>query len=379
MDFKRRHTYEKFGTWIYYSTSRFNDKGNLMAFLAAAAPVISAGAGLIGALTNKNQGAGYQAQAAPIQTPFTSQQITDQYGGANSALQNQQAFLQQLQNQGGLQNQQQAFQMAQQQALGQGPNPALAQLAQATQANTANQAALMAGQRGAAGNVGLMARQAAMQGGANQQNAAGQAATLQAQQQLAGQQQMANIAGQQVANTMQGQAQNIQGTQGLLGNMTQGMGQQNQAQVNMQSNMNNANAQIAGLNQQAQTKLVGGALGAIGPAANVLGGMFGKSSTPALGNSGSAVGSQQMTMAHGGQVQAGPQSHVGKHLHNMKSGGHVPGHASIAGDSPKNDTVKAILSPGEVVIPRSIMQSKNPAQEAAKFVQAVMAKQGMRK
>lgn len=42
---------------------------------------------------------------------------------------------------------------------------------------------------------------------------------------------------------------------------------------------------------------------------------------------------------------------------NMKSGGQVPGHAQVPSDSPKNDTVHAQLSPGEVVIPRSMVQS----------------------
>lgn len=49
-------------------------------------------------------------------------------------------------------------------------------------------------------------------------------------------------------------------------------------------------------------------------------------------------------------------------------GGKVPGKAKVPGDSPKNDTVKTMLSPGEVVIPRSVMNSKDPAAEAAKFV-----------
>lgn len=37
----------------------------------------------------------------------------------------------------------------------------------------------------------------------------------------------------------------------------------------------------------------------------------------------------------------------------MKHGGKVPGKAKVAGDSPKNDTVDAKLSPGELVVPRS--------------------------
>lgn len=57
----------------------------------------------------------------------------------------------------------------------------------------------------------------------------------------------------------------------------------------------------------------------------------------------------------------------------------VPGKAKVKGDSYANDTVKAQLSPGEVVLPRSVMQSKDPVQAAAAFVQALVAKQNMRK
>lgn len=62
----------------------------------------------------------------------------------------------------------------------------------------------------------------------------------------------------------------------------------------------------------------------------------------------------------------------------MSKGGavEVPGKAKVSGDSTKNDTVKALLSPGEVVIPRSIMNSKDPAAAAAKFVAAIAARNG---
>jgi hypothetical protein len=42
----------------------------------------------------------------------------------------------------------------------------------------------------------------------------------------------------------------------------------------------------------------------------------------------------------------------------FKSGtGRVPGQASVSGDDPRNDTVKAMLSPGEEVVPRSIAKT----------------------
>jgi len=50
------------------------------------------------------------------------------------------------------------------------------------------------------------------------------------------------------------------------------------------------------------------------------------------------------------------------------TGGMVPGRATVVGDSKANDTVPALLSPGEAVIPRSLM--KNPA--VAKLIAGIL-------
>ena len=63
----------------------------------------------------------------------------------------------------------------------------------------------------------------------------------------------------------------------------------------------------------------------------------------------------QFAYAHGGVVTPSGVEH------SYKDGGHVPGKANVPGDSPKNDTVKAVLSPGEIVIPRSHAISKDLA------------------
>lgn len=236
--------------------------------------------GFIGSMFDQTKGAGFQAGQAPIQTPTTVGQANTAYDQTQQGLQQQQAFLQALQGQNGIQNQSNVFN--QQQGLanqlqgvasGTGPNPALAQLNQTTGQNTANQAALMAGQRGASSNPGLIARQAAMQGGANQQNAVGQGATLAAQQQLAGmnalagqQAQLANTAGTQVGQQSGALNNYNQFAQGQQANLLNSIGQQNNAQVGMQSNINSANAGIAGINAQGGQGLLGGVLGGAGSA-----------------------------------------------------------------------------------------------------------------
>lgn len=516
--------------------------------------------GFVGSLFSDDNGSGFHATPAQINNPTNANQISTAYDQTQTGLQQQQAFIDALKAQNGIQNQsnalgqQSALQQqlagqngvanqsqalsaqqqlaqalagqggvgnqssvfAQQQGLagqfqdlanGTGPNPAQAQLAQATAANTANQAALMASQRGASANVGLIGRQAAMQGANTQQQAAGQAATLGAQQQIAGMQglaqqqqalgqtaqaQIANQAAQQGAvaglssqQIAQQQAANnalaAQATQqvGQQGTATQGynqaaQGQQqnllgaqanyNHEQVLNQSNVNNANAGIAQGNQKFQADTVGGVVQGAGTAAMMLAeggevpslgvstalapaaygsdyagnsniGRFLNTPSAPLVSASSTEGAAPMNpnaseASKGGQmlgkglVTGGSKLFSGSGAPMMPSGSTgvnapafgasapggagalaapglgvpfakggpvdgeklakdkktVPGKAKVKGNSYANDTVKAVLSPGEVVLPLSVMQSANPAQEAARFVQAVLAKkQGMKR
>lgn len=50
----------------------------------------------------------------------------------------------------------------------------------------------------------------------------------------------------------------------------------------------------------------------------------------------------------------------------MKLGGHISGKAKVEGDSEENDTVPAMLSPGELVIPRSVPKDGAHMEEFAK-------------
>ncbi len=364
-------------------------------------------------------GGASSGQEFQAKNPFSSEQQQEAIKHTQNAMQQQNQLVQALQAQGGLQNQSNVFNAMQgtsgaleAAARGEGPNPAQAQLAQATGANTANQAALMAGQRGAGANAGLLARQASMQGAANQQNAAGQAATMGAQQQIAARQQlqqqqqmMGGLASQQAGQLQQGVQSQNQFAQGNQGQM-----------LGAQANANSTNASIAQGNAQRQGGAMSGLIGGIGTAlAGPVGGMIGNlfsgggGTTPAPTASQPSAGNRNTmmpAMAHGGQVQdafendggasrintgwgkvimkanggviessGGPQSHHGKYLA-MQGGGAVPGQAQVSGDSFKNDTVHALLSPGEVVIPKHIMEAKDAAKRAGAFVAAIIAKNG---
>lgn len=319
------------------------------------------------------KGGNFKAKSADLIKPFTQDMVTQQYQAGQDNIGQQQQFLQQLQGQNALgaqtniMGQQQGLaDQLQQQALGAGPNPALAQLNQATGQNVAAQTAMMAGQRGASSNAGLLARQAAMTGGNLQQQAVGQGATMQANQQLAAQQALMQQQ-QSMQQAATNQASALQGQYGQLGNQVMqqqantygGLANQNSAVAGNQANMNSVNGSIQAGNQAFQQKLIGGAfqgassmMGA--PAGMADGGMVG-------GNTPAPRASKANSMA----------------CEYFKQGGMVPGQPEVKGDDSKNDTVPAMLSPGEIVIPRTIV-SKGP-DAAAKFVQAVLAKQGMSK
>lgn len=246
------------------------------------------------------------------------------------------------------------------QSQGQGPNPAQAALNQNTGNNIAAQAALMASQRGASANPGQIARMAAQQGAATQQNAVGQGATLQAQQELAAQQALQQ---QQAAMANQAlQGENIQQT---------GQAAQNNAINAGVNGANQLNAQANAANASASSGLLGGLLSAGGAAlAGPLGGMltgglkslFSPAASP-IGGSNVSDYTSIMSKADGGEI---PRTSFSRHLLN---GGKVDGDAKVDGDNLKNDTVPTMLSPGEVVLPRSVTQSPDAVERAAKFVE----------
>ncbi len=215
----------------------------------------------------------YQAGAANIQQGTNTGQLQNAYEGAQSAIGQQQGLVGQLQPgvAQGLGAQQALSGQLGQQALGLGPNPAQAALNQETGRNVANQAALMAGQRGAAGNVGLIAKQAAQQGAGLQQQAVGQGATLQAQQQLAAQQAQGNLAAQQIAQGASG-IQGLSNAQQNEQNILQGANTSaNNAAVTQQGNINQVNAGTARGNQGIAGQVLGGLASGASAALGVLG------------------------------------------------------------------------------------------------------------
>lgn len=112
------------------------------------------------------------------------------------------------------------------------------------------------------------------------------------------------------------------------------------------SGVSNNQANMALQNQQGQAAMIGAGIGAAG---------------------------KMMAAAHGGVIEK-PKEYTcyadGGMAHNhavcMKLGGHVNGKAKVDGDSETNDTVPAMLSPGELVIPRSVPKDGEHMEKFAK-------------
>jgi len=317
-----------------------------------------------------NNNANYTAQG------LSPDQLNAAYGLTNNAISQQQGLANQLGAQGaqGMNAQTQLGQALLAQSQGQGPNPAAAQLNNTTGQNIAAQGALMAGQRGAGANVGLMARQAANQGAATQQNAVGQNAVLQAQQQLAAQGQLQNLAANQINQQS-----------GAVGNLNQ-YSLANQGQLTgLQANQNSTNEAMASTNANNSSKGIGGLFGGIAGAAmgsGLLGSGLQNMVTPQPKYDGGEIESdpyQAMHKVYHGhhfEHKESPKLAKVPKIDRFKEGGKVPGKPKVDHNDPKNDTVKAVLSPGEIVIPLDVMNSEDPAGNAAKFVAAILAKKG---
>lgn len=299
-------------------------------------------------------GGGEGGTGIEFQQAYSPEQMAQAYQQTQASMQQQQDLINAIKAQQGLANQSQIYGQLQDVIAGRGPNPAQAMLAQATGQNVAQQAALMAGQRGAGANVGLMARQASRAGADVQQQAAQQAALLQAQQSLGALGQAQNLATQQAQ-------QQIGTTEALMRGR---LGQQQGIGESM-SALNQARAGIAQQRAGAFGNILGGAAQGAATALMLKDGGLIPTSTSAQSPK-SSVGRFMSNYAQGGDV--GSQ---------LKAGGHVPGKASVKGDSLKNDTVHAMLSPGEIVIPRSIAMGKDAPRKSADFVAAVLAKKGI--
>lgn len=110
---------------------------------------------------------------------------------------------------------------------------------------------------------------------------------------------------------------------------------------------------------------------------NAVGKLFGMGMMSGGGGGGSGAGGGSGGSSSGGGAAASGFSNGGPVLNGEKyAKGRkvVPGRAKVKGDSPENDTVNAKLSPGEGIIPRSVMNSEDPVGDGSEFIKDMVAK-----
>lgn len=208
---------------------------------------------------------------------------------------------------------------------GQGVSPAELQLREAAERNQAMIAGALAAQRGV--NPALAARQIAM-GGAQQQQATNQqAAILRAQEQNAAQALLGQTLGQQRGQDSQ-----------MFGLGSGGLASQNAL-----------NAGVASGNQQAEIQQRR---------------IQAEQERAASENRNALAGSTASGAAGAIPIVAG-----------LAGGGVVPGAAPMPGDHPANDTQPIMASPGEIVVPRSVVQSGDPGL-IQRYIAAILAQMG---
>lgn len=195
-----------------------------------------------------------------------------------------------------------------------------------------------------------------------------------------------------VANNMSAQGSNIANAQGV--NAANTTANQNNAYYNAglpQQQFNDelqkasgaagVNTQQANAAQQTQQGIMSGlgaGLGAAGkigagalmggPAGAALAGSTAISSGAGSTPTGANANKSNYGLANGGVVCYARGGVAMPHDHSicMKMGGHVSGQAQVPGDSEQNDTVPAMLSPGELVIPRSVPKDGPHMEEFAR-------------
>ena len=272
--------------------------------------------------------------------------------------------------------------------------------------------------QGASNNAATQGMQAAAEAAANRQSALSNMANIGAglegsdyamAQNKAAAQNAINATNQSAinaANTGNVQNQITTGTTNLANaqtvNAANAAAQQNQAYYNaglpqqLFNNELNKAGGIAGVSQaqagaaqnaQNQGNAATGSL--LGAAGTVIGGMYGGPAGAAIGNklgtslvnntsssapigngnttpTGQNAQASQYGLAKGGYVCYADGGIAHDHAICMKLGGHVGGKAKVDGDSEVNDTVPAMLSPGELVIPRSVPKTGPEMEKFAK-------------
>jgi len=224
------------------------------------------------------------------------------------------------------------------QAEGRTPSLAALQYASALEQSQAAAASQLASARGmspAAAQRLLLTQQAGARAAA-----AGKSAELRLAEQQAAQANLGTLLGQQRQQTLLGSQ--------VAGGLGAQAGQLGLSQQQMEQQRLLAEQELRMRQQQNTERGIATAVG------TVAGGLIGSMGGPAGAVAGAKAG-----------AEAGSK---------FAKGGEIKGRAKFDGDTRSNDTVPAMLSPGEIVLPRSVAQAEDAPQKAEKFVEAIKSR-----
>lgn len=246
------------------------------------------------------------------------------------------------------------------QAEGRAPSLAAMQYAQALEQSQAAAASQIASARGlspAQAQRLMLTQQAGARAGA-----ASQSAQLRLQEQMAAQAALGNLLGQRRQQELLGGqlAAGLYGTAGGLG-MQQSLAQAQLDQRSKELLQQAAAAERAG-NAQLASALIGAAGAGLGVGIKA-------STDKSVAQMGLEAEKYKAQAAQAQAAAAAPAAPM--QARGGLAGHQVPGKAKYKGDTRSNDTVPALLSPGEIVLPRSVAQDEDAPDKAKKFVAAI--------
>jgi hypothetical protein len=240
------------------------------------------------------------------------------------------------------------------QAEGRTPSLAAMQYARALEQSQAAAASQLASARGLSP---AMAQQLLMtqQAGARQA-AAGKSAELRLQEQQMAQANLGTLLGQRRQGSLIGGQ--------VAGGLGQQAGQLGLSQQQMEQQRLLAEQELRMRQQQNTERGIATGVGTVGGA--LIGGFLGGPAGAVAGASlGSRIGSGSGGAASKSELDA---------LTLKAKGGEIKGRSKFNGDTRTNDTVPALLSPGEIVLPRSVAQSEDAPEKSKKFVEAIKSR-----
>lgn len=180
---------------------------------------------------------------------------------------------------------------------------------------------------------------------------AGQANTVAAAQNALNQFNTANTQQANLSNQANQQAANVYGTTNKQNIANENVTGQHQVQINNQVEAPKAAAELA----LQKANALAGIGGAQASQATATGQQSAGLASGLLG-AGATLGAAGIAAAEGGEIPPKANFPATAFL----EGGPVRGVAPVAGNDPRNDVVNARLSPGEVVLPRTVAQNPGP-------------------